>query len=328
MKHFRTSWWLVALPLGLTLSGGFNKSLLAQGTATETATKATATEAKTEAKAEEKAPEEVKPQEFPQGILFPYSLLDVALNGKVDRDGHVNYLALQNNEALKLFIQAVATADIAKFPVLTRRTKVIDKLGREEEKETPDRSAELVFWINAYNAHILNTITQAYPVSSPDNIPDFDTAKTRRVAGKDYSFAELRKKIVALEPRALFALTDGTLGGPMLKQTAYRLTGLDDILDQNISYFVSNPNNVQLLVINKLANVSSLLQEADPLFTTSRTQKNWAGVRRLLADYSVVGSNKRYFVNNPDVEIKFVRPQRALNRDQNLSPVSGNNSGQ
>jgi hypothetical protein len=261
--------------------------------------------------------------DFPQGILFPYSLLDRALIGNVDKDGHVNYSALQKSDGLKLFIQAVATADLSKFPVLTRRTTVADKLGRDVEKETPDHSPELVFWINAYNAHVLNTIVQAYPISTPDNVPDFDTAKTHRVAGKDYSFADMRKIIVALDPRAFFALSNGSMGGPHLNQTAYRLAGLDKMLEQDVSYFVSDPNNVQLLVINGAATVNPLLGEADELFKGKGAHK-WDGIRRLLADYSIVGSNKRYFTNNPEVEIKFMRAERALNRDPNLAPVTGN----
>ena len=312
MKRLKKSFWLVALSLGLTLNSG-HSALLAQDAPTTAppATDPAATDT-----------EEVKGLEFPQGILFPYSLLDAALAGNVDKDGNVNYLAIKEHQGLKLFIEAVATADISKFPVLTRRETVTDKLGREEEKETPDKSAELVFWINAYNALILKTIGEAYPINSPDNIPDFDTAKTHRVAGADYSFAELRKKIVTMEPRAFFALTDGTQGGPHLAQTAYRLVGLDPILDQDVSYFISDPTNVQLLVINKQVTVNSLLQEIDDAFSSKAVQKKWAGIRRLLTDYSLIGSNKRYFTNNADVEIKFMRPQRVLNRNQNLAPVT------
>ena len=263
------------------------------------------------------------PKEFPQGILFPYSLLDMALNGNVDKQGHVNYIGLQNNTALKWFIKAVETADLTKFPVLQRRTKVVDKFGQEEEKSEDDHSAELIFWINAYNGHILNAIVQAYPISTPDNIANFDTVKTRRVAGKDYSFAELRKKVVALDPRAFFALTDGTLGGPRLRQTAYRLVGLDKALDQDISLFVSDPNNVQLLVITNEATLNPLLQEADALFKGKAVRGKWTGIRSLLAEYSVIGQNKRYFTTNADVDIKFTRPVRTLNRDPNASPVAG-----
>lgn len=311
-SFLRTNFWLAALPLGLTLNGGFAPNALAQEVPKAADTPAAAA-----------ATEDVKTLEFPQGILFPYSLLDSALIGNVDKDGQVDYLALKNHQGLKLFLQAVATADVSKFPVLTRRTKVTDQLGREEEKESEDRSAELVFWINAYNALVLNTISEAYPINTPDNIPDFDTAKTHRVAGKDYSFAELRKKIVAMEPRAFFALTDGTQGGPQLNPTAYRLVGLDTVLDQNVGYFVSNPNNVALLVINKSVTLNPLFQEADALFSAKGASKKWAGIRRLLTDYSIIGSNKRYFTNNTDVEIKFAKAKRELNRKASLSPVSG-----
>lgn len=263
------------------------------------------------------------PMEFPQGILFPYSLLDAAFAGNVDKEGHVNYVGMQNNTALKWFIKAVETADLSKFPVLQRRTKVVNKFGEEEEKSEDDHSAELVFWINAYNAHVVNAVLQAYPISSPDNIANFDTAKTHRVAGKDYSFAEMRKKIVSLDPRAFFALTNGTLSGPRLSPTAYRLVGLDNKLDRDVSLFVSDPSNVQLLIITNEVTLNPLFQEADALFKSKAERGKWTGIRRLLADYSIISTNKRFFTTNFDTEIKFMRPQRVLNRNPNLSPVAG-----
>src|SRR4028119_2243251 len=53
---------------------------------------------------------------FSQGILFPYSILDKALIGNVDKSGNVDYLALKGNKNLELFLQAVATADLSQFP--------------------------------------------------------------------------------------------------------------------------------------------------------------------------------------------------------------------
>lgn len=310
MKVMKCSRWLyAALPLGLVLNGAI---LPVQ--ADEPADSASIPDVP------------AADQVFPQGILFPYYWLDRVLDGKVDKDGHVNYVAMQSDKdgkrALRYFMQAVATADLARFPVLPTKTKVTDKLGRETEVVTEDRAPELVFWINAYNAHVLNAILAAYPISSPDDIKGFDTAKTRRVAGKDYSLAELRKKIVTIEPRAFFALSDGTLGGPILRNEAYRYNNINDSLNRAVQYYVSNPQQVQLLQLEKKTTVNPLLQQADELFAPKGARRKWEGIRKLLTTYSVVGSSQRYYITNPDTEIEFSRPLRTINKDPNASPVA------
>jgi hypothetical protein len=298
LNHF----WLAALPLSI---------LTALPVAAQDAPKETPKET-------------TEKVEFPQGILFPYSLLDYTLAGNVDKDGHVNYVGMQKNiKGLDLFLQAVAGADLSAFPVLPRKVVTKDKLGREEEKTVEDRSAELVFWINAHNAHVLKAILTAYPIGTPDGIENFYTAKTRRVAGKDYSLEEIRKKAIALDPRAFFALSDGTVGGPLLRQSAYRLVGLNEALNYAAQWFISNPNNVSLLVIQKKSIVNPVLQDADELFRPKGARQKWAGIRQLLMDYSVVGSSQRFYINNPDAEIEFGRPLRSLNRDPNQGPITG-----
>jgi len=268
-----------------------------------------------------------QPQEFPQGILFPYSLLDAALTGQVeDKNGfisYVNYLALQKNRALDLFVQAVATADLSKFPVLPKKVVAKDKQGREVEQTLEDHSAELVFWINAYNAHVLKAIATVYPITTPDDIKDFDTAKTHRVAGKDYSFAEMRKKILSLDPRGFFALSDGTLGGPALRSHAYRLTNLDGELDFATKLYISNPNQVQLLMLEKKTTVNPILQEVDEYFASKGARRKWDGIRQLLVNYSSVSSSQHFYINNDDYQIAFARAIRTLNRDPNSKPVAG-----
>ncbi len=265
-------------------------------------------------------------QTFPEGILFPYYLLDRALYKNVDEDGHVNYVGIQNDKeaarALDLFIQAVSTADLSKFPVLPKRTMIKDKLGREVEQVTEDHAAELVFWINAYNAHVVKTILAAYPVSTPDDIKEFDIAKTHRIAGKDYSFADMRKRIIEFDPRAFFALTDGTLGGPFLQQTAYRYSNIDSSLDRAVQLYISNPTQVQLLMLEKQTSVNPLLAQVDTYFAPKTSKQKWEGIRQLLAKYSLVGSSQRFYINNPDVKIVFGRPNRNLHRDPNQSPVN------
>jgi len=59
-------------------------------------------------------------------------------------------------------------------------------------KVLDDQRPLTAFWVNAYNALFLKAIVDAYPIGSVNDIKDLDTAKTRVVAGKPYSFAEMR----------------------------------------------------------------------------------------------------------------------------------------
>jgi hypothetical protein len=205
--------------------------------------------------------------------------------------------------------------------VLPKKVTTKDKLGQETEQTQEDRSPELVFWLNAYNGLVLKTLVDAYPINSPDDIKDFDTSK-RRVGGQALSLAEMRKKIASLDPRGLFAITDGTKGGPYLRQTAYRLTDVDPALDTAVQLYVSNPNQVQAQMLEKKITVSPFLQQVDEYFTPKSARRKWEGVRYILALYTTHGATRRFFINNPDLGLTFTRPNRALNRDSNQNPTA------
>lgn len=251
-----------------------------------------------------------------QGILFPYPLYDYALSGKVTHNGDVDYVMLKGNQYLDRFVKAVGNADVSQFPVFKKEVKTEDKrTGETTTKNVEDRSPELAFWINAYNAVLLKAICDAYPVDSPDTIKNFDTDKTRLVAGKTYSFAELRPKIAKMDPRALFALTDGTRSGPLMALSAYRFSGgpgyyLDDQLNRAVRIFVTDPRNVQLLRIQNQVTVNPYFAEADPFFKPPASRRKWDGIRQILRSYSKNGQG--YFVTS-DYQILFGQMDRHLN---------------
>jgi len=249
-----------------------------------------------------------KTPEFSQGILFPHSILDRALARAIDKNGTVDYVALKGDKDLAQYIQATATADLSLFPTWEIEAGTKDK----NAKPKIDRSAELVFWINAYNAHVLKTLSDAYPLDSPDEIKDFDTAKTHRVAGKDYSFAEMREKIIAFDPRALFALTDGTLGGPMLALTAYRFRDIDLTLNSAANTFVNDDRNVSVERIANKVTISDYFSAANAPFTPLGERRKMAGVRLLLSAYTDKRGQRAYFTAN-DYQIILKPRDRKLN---------------
>ena len=251
-----------------------------------------------------------------QGVLFPYPLYDYALSGKVTQHGDIDYANLKGNQYLDRYVKAVANADVSQFPVFKKEIKTEDKRTDETTTKTvADHSPELAFWINAYNGVMLKAICDAYPVDSPDNIKNFDTDKTRMVAGKAYSFADLRQKIAKMEPLALFTLTDGTRGGPLIAPGAYRFSGsrgyyLEDQLERAVRIFVDDQRNVAVLRIQNQVTVNPYFGEADPWFKPAASRRKWDGIRQLLRNYSK--RNQNYFVTS-DYQILFAQPDRHLN---------------
>jgi Protein of unknown function, DUF547 len=258
--------------------------------------------------------------DFPQGILFPYSILDRALRGSVDKTGDVDYLALKGDKNLELFLQAVATADLSQFPSFEVPPDPKDREG----KVTINRAAEMVFWINAYNAHLLKTLSDAYPLKSPDEIKELDTAKTHRVAGQEYSLREMREKVIGFDPRALFALTEGMRGGPATMMQCYRFYGVNDMLNAAVSAFINDPRNVEVVRIQNKVTVNDFLQQANALFAPRavNSRAKLSGVRFLLSSYTDQRGERSYLTTN-DYQIVFKPRDRSLNQKESSSAISG-----
>ena len=114
---------------------------------------------------------------FNQGALFPYTIFDRALSKTVDSGGNVAYNELKGDANLDTFMRAVAGADLGAFPVLQVKDTRPDA---KPDAKRESRAFEMVFWINAYNAHVLKTVSDAWPISNLSEIKNFDTATAYR----------------------------------------------------------------------------------------------------------------------------------------------------
>lgn len=243
------------------------------------------------------------------GVAFPYELLDVVLRRYVSSKGEMYFLKAKGDNDLDTFARAVAIADLGQFPVFTT-----PKDRDDPNKGTyQDSSAELTFWINAYNGLRLKAIADLYPVSSLSQLKDFDTAKTQTVAGKKYSFVELRDKIGKMDPRALFAITSGTEDGPSIPISVFRFSRLSEQLDLAAKSFINDPNKVT--TPDRLANkvqVSPYLKEVDPYFAAKSSRRKFEGVRQVLGTYSASSVSRNYFVTG-EYTINFTLNNDKLN---------------
>jgi hypothetical protein len=93
------------------------------------------------------------------------------------------------------------------------------------------RDTQAAFWLNAYNALVLRTVVNAYPIRGrsadyPSNsirqVPGaFD--RKHRVAGRVVTLDEIEKEALAAfdDPRMYFALGRGSIGGGRLRSEAF-----------------------------------------------------------------------------------------------------------
>jgi hypothetical protein len=171
--------------------------------------------------------------------------LDQILDVNV-RDGYVYYRALQSTRgSLDRYVSSL------NVPAATYQGWT--------------REAKMAFWINAYNAFVLQTVISRYPIrgtssafpaSSIRQIPGaFDQAK-HRAAGRTVTLDEIEKTILPEfnEPRLSLALGRGAVGSGRLRSEAYTAARLPAQLDAIQSEFVADE---QMLRIDRTANTIS-----------------------------------------------------------------------
>ena len=176
------------------------------------------------------------------------------------RDGYVYYKALRASRAP--LDQYVTSLDVAP-EVLARMT--------ENERRA--------FWINAYNALVLRTVINAYPIqgkataypaSSVGQLPGaFDKIK-HRVAGQVLSLDEIENVIAGFgDARMLLALGRGTIGSARLRSEVYRGARLEEQLNDAVKGFVRSARN---FIVDRELNtvkVTPLLSWRGPHFIAS-----------------------------------------------------------
>ena len=100
------------------------------------------------------------------------------------------------------------------------------------------RDEQAAFWLNAYNALVLRTIVNAYPIqgkaaqyptNSIQHVAGAFTAKRHRVGGRQLSLEDIEKQVLPgfNDPRMFFAIGRGSIGGGRLRSEAFTATRLE-----------------------------------------------------------------------------------------------------
>lgn len=183
------------------------------------------------------------------------------------RDGLVYYYALRQERA--------------KFD---RYVTAIGEVGADTVAKWP-QPRQLAYWINAYNAFVLRTVIDGYPVrgkapgypaNSIRQIPGAFERRTFRAGGRLLTLDALERDVIGGfdDPRALLALSRGAVGGSRLKSEAFTADRLEQQLTTMTSELVTRRVLVQVDAGNNRLSVNPMFSWREALFT--RTLANRA----------------------------------------------------
>jgi hypothetical protein len=175
------------------------------------------------------------------------------------RDGLVYYLALRNER-----------------PKFDRYVQSLAGVGAATLKPWP-RERQLAYWINAYNAFVLRTVIDHYPIrgksadypaTSIRQIPGAFERRTFQAGGRAVTLDQIEKDIIPAfnDPRALLALGRGALGSPRLKSEAFTADRLDAQLETMQSELVTRRELVFVDVANERLSVNPIFSWREDAF--------------------------------------------------------------
>ena len=212
--------------------------------------------------------------------------LHVPLDGLLDmhvRDGLVYYRALQGDRArLSRYLSSLTSGSV---------TAGYSKWSDDQKK---------AFWLNAYNALVLQTVVSHYPIKGrasmyPANsirqIPGAFEKTTHQVAGKSVTLDQIETEILAEfdDPRLYLALGRGAVGSGRLRSEAFGTKAVDRQLDEAKKQFATTPRWAKVLPIQGRVSISPIISWRSPAFIEEYADDSFDLPKREPLERAVVG---------------------------------------
>jgi hypothetical protein len=194
-----------------------------------------------------------------KAYAFDHSIFDGILKTNVTPEGFVNY----DN------IRIAKGGDLYEYI-----TYLVDaKIDKESEEE------KIVFWINAYNAHVIRLLLARPLLKKVDKDKAIFDEKFR-IANRKLSLNQIYQRIFRsdpnkggpieglslqkFDPRYHFALINGTLGAGRLLPRAYSTQSLDEQLNLAASGFANSANCIW--IENDILHMSKMIKDNEDDF--------------------------------------------------------------
>lgn len=149
-----------------------------------------------------------------------------------------------------------------------RLDEYLDRLATASFPDDANRSAVLVYWINAYNAVTVAGILREYPTASIRNhtpwLFGYNIWRDLKLAVGDtaYSLEQIEHQILRTlgEPRIHFAIVCASVGCPKLRREAYTAERLEEQLGDNAQEFFADRSKLAVNPRRNTLAVSPILQ--------------------------------------------------------------------
>ncbi len=225
----------------------------------------------------------------------PDSIFDGILGRYVSEDGFVNYKGLKEDKELERYIEYLSNTD---------------------PDELPSDKDRLAFWINAYNAFVLNGVLEEYPIKSVRDVGwiphsffkrrKFDT-RHGKITLQVLENERLREAF--REPRIHFVINCASMSCPKLLTETYRAEKLEQQLEAQAISFINNKSKNYLDKENGVLYISSIFKWYEGDFI-----KKGEKIAEYVAKY--LNPDDAEFVRNNEVTIKYLDYDWGLNEQK------------
>lgn len=142
------------------------------------------------------------------------------------------------------------------------------------------RPQQMAFWVDAYNAFVLATVINHYPLRGTiRDIPGAFDRTTWHAAGRTVTLDQIEKTILPefKEPRLYLALGRGAIGGGRLRSEAYTGERLERQLGEIQSEFVNSAHLYRLDRVTNTINITPVVSWHDAEFIAAYDTNKIAG---------------------------------------------------
>ena len=223
----------------------------------------------------------------------PVSVFDTILSRYVSENGLVDYEKLKEDDEFK---------------------KYIEYLSHTDPDDLPSDKHRLAFWINAYNAFVLQGVLEEYPIKSVLDVgwiphsffkrKKFET-KNGEITLQALENEKLREAF--REPRIHFAINCASMSCPKLLRDAYSAGKLEEQLEAQAVSFINDRSRNYLDRENGVLYLSHIFKWYEGDFVTSGEK-----IEDYVAKY--LNQDDAKFVRNNEVTIQYLDYDWGLNK--------------
>jgi hypothetical protein len=209
------------------------------------------------------------------------------------RDGRVDYAALKADAELGEYLTAMSGVSL------------------EDLRSDQSRKA---FWINVYNACVLKSIADSYPVAEVKGVPGMFGESRWTIAGKTYSLDQMLNDVLRAfgDPLVHFGLCNGARGAPKLRSRSYTAYDVDRQLDDAAREYLRDDRNVKLNKITQHLTVPLVFRQYPTDFEPKgvaefvsryfpeKRERVFVASRRLTLDYAYFDWRVNALEEKPD----------------------------